>query len=116
MDCPGASRRARPSTDYDAYFRFEDRPVLRDVLREVSRLSTADFPLAARLRAAAPLRPPLRAGPLLVARPRPDPLFSPPWSILLTVAHARRSASPSETPRSSYPSSMCSACRFCLSV
>ena len=33
----GAYRRARPSTDYDAYFRFEDRPVLRDVLLDVLR-------------------------------------------------------------------------------
>ena len=50
------------------------------------------------------------------SRPRPDPDFLPPCVIAFTVAHARRSASRSGTPRSSYPSSMCSAWRFCLSV
>ena len=48
--------------------------------------------------------------------PRPDPLFLPPPVSLFTVAQARRSASPRETPRFSYPSSICSACRFCLLV
>ena len=49
------------------------------------------------------------------ARPEP-PCFLPPPSCLLTVAHARRSASSGGTPCFSYPSSMCSAFRFCLSV
>lgn len=46
----------------------------------------------------------------------PEPPFLPPPSCLLTVAQARRSASFVETPRFSYPSSMCSALRFCLAV
>jgi hypothetical protein len=46
----------------------------------------------------------------------PDPPFFPPPSCLLTVAHARRSASLSDTPRFSYPSSICSALRFCFAV
>ena len=33
--------------------------------------------------------------------PRPEPLFLPPWSCLLTVAQARRSASSSCMPRCS---------------
>jgi len=48
-----------------------------------------------------PLRPPFLAGALLTFLPRPDPLFLPPPVIALTVAHARRSASSSGTPRSS---------------
>jgi len=48
--------------------------------------------------------------------PRPDPLFFPPPVSLFTVAQARRSASRRETPRFSYPSSICSAWRFCLLV
>jgi hypothetical protein len=47
----------------------------------------------------------------------PDPpFFSPPPVSLLTVAQALRAASFSPSPRSSYPSSMCSAIRFCFSV
>src|SRR5689334_10435446 len=61
-----------------------------------------------------PLRPPLRDEAVLVRFPRPCPLFFPPPVSLLTVAQARRSASPLDTPRFSYPSSMCSAWRFCL--
>jgi hypothetical protein len=65
--------------------------------------------LAERLRAAAdrdadarpPFRPPFRLGALLFFFPRPDPLFLPPPLSLLTVAHARRSASPFEVPRCS---------------
>src|SRR4051794_30133916 len=94
---PAEARRACPSTDYDAYFLFEDLPVLREVvrLRDVLRVAVLRLavlrPAVFRLAAARPpLRPPLRAGPLFVARPRPDPLFLPPWSILLTVAQARR--------------------------
>jgi hypothetical protein len=54
-----------------------------------------------RLRAAAwpPFRPPLRAGSLFSAMPRPEPDFLPPPSDLLTVAQARRSASFSLSPR-----------------
>lgn len=46
-----------------------------------------------------PLRPPFLAGALFSALPRPMPDFFPPPLDLLTVAHARRSASPFETPR-----------------
>lgn len=47
-------------------------------------------------------------------RRRPEPLFFPPPVSLFTVAQARRAASLLDTPRFSYPSSMCLACRFCL--
>ncbi len=47
---------------------------------------------------------------------RPDPLFRPPPETLFSVAQALRAASPRETPRCSYPSSMCRACRFCFAV
>jgi hypothetical protein len=63
-----------------------------------------------------PFLPPLRDELLLVFFPRPDPLFLPPPVSLFTVAQARRAASPRPTPRFSYPSSMCSASRFCLLV
>jgi len=66
--------------------------------------------------AAPPFLPPLREALLVLFFPRPDPLFFPPPSSLFTVAQARRSASRRETPRFSYPSSMCSAFRFCLLV
>ena len=62
------------------------------------------------------LRPPLRDEDRFTGFPRPDPLFLPPPVSLLTVAQARASASSFDTPVFSYPSSMCSACRFCLSV
>ena len=75
---------------------------------------SAAFDLAAAL--PPPLRPPVRAGSGFDFFPRPDPLFLPPPEILLTVAQARRSASFLGTPRSSYPSSICSAWRFCLAV
>src|SRR4051812_46344482 len=65
---------------------------------------------------APPFRPPARLALRLVVLPRPDPLFLPPPVSLLTVAHARCSATFFGVPRFSYPSSMCSACRFCLSV
>jgi hypothetical protein len=48
-----------------------------------------------------PRRPPLRDELLLRRLPRPEPLFFPPPVSLFTVAHARRAASPRETPRSS---------------
>src|SRR5215204_4463983 len=48
-----------------------------------------------------PFLPPFFAGPLFSFLPRPEPLFLPPPEALLTVAHARCSASSPETPRSS---------------
>ena len=63
-----------------------------------------------------PFLPPFRDELRLVFLPRPEPLFLPPPVSLFTVAQARRSASPVETPRSSYPSSICRACRFCFDV
>ena len=63
-----------------------------------------------------PFLPPLREELLLAFFPRPEPLFLPPPVSLFTVAQARRADSPRPTPRFSYPSSMCSACRFCLLV
>ena len=48
-----------------------------------------------------PFLPPFFAGPLFSDVPRPEPLFLPPPEVALTVAHARRSASSSEAPRSS---------------
>jgi hypothetical protein len=67
-------------------------------------------------REALPLGPPFREELLVLFFPRPDPLFLPPPSSLFTVAQARRSASRRDTPRFSYPSSMCSAFRCCLLV
>src|SRR5690606_10021430 len=50
---------------------------------------------AGRLAAARPpILPPLRDAAWLVFLPRPEPLFLPPCDSLLTVAHARRAASP----------------------
>jgi hypothetical protein len=46
----------------------------------------------------------------------PPDFFLPPLSCLLTVRQARSSASFFDTPFFSYPSSMCSAFRFCLDV
>src|SRR5690606_39226403 len=66
--------------------------------------------------ASPPLRPPFREAAMLSFDPRPEPDFLPPPSSLLTVAQARRSASSLPTPFSRYPSSICSALRFCLSV
>jgi len=65
---------------------------------------------------APPIFPPFRDDAWLTLCPRPEPLFFPPPVSLFTVAHARRSASFFGVPRFSYPFSMCSACRFCLSV
>jgi hypothetical protein len=76
------------------------------------------LPPALRRRVAAPLRAAAERDAFEREREaaRPDPLFLPPPSSLFTVAQARRSASRRETPRFSYPSSMCSAFRFCLFV
>ena len=49
--------------------------------------------------AAPPFRPPLCEAGWPVVLPRPEPDFLPPPLSLLTVAHARRSASLSDTPR-----------------
>src|SRR5215468_2331240 len=85
------------------------RPALRARVL-AAFLAEADLAAAERLaEAALPLRPPFFAGALLTGLPFPDPLFLPPPVILLTVAHARRSASSSPTPRSLYPFSLCSA-------
>src|SRR5262245_36497569 len=46
-----------------------------------------------------PIRPPLRDEERLSGTPRPEPLLLPPPLSLFTVAHARRSASRSGTPR-----------------
>jgi hypothetical protein len=96
--------------------RFRDPPALR--LRVAAALRAdadrADFERDAEARP--PARPPFRDELLLVFFPRPAPLFFPPPVSLFTVAQARRSASSRPTPRSSYPSSMCSAMRFCLDV
>jgi hypothetical protein len=62
-----------------------------------------------------PFRPPLRDGSLFVDL-CPEPPLRPPPVSLFTVAHARRSASFSPTPRLSYPSSMWCAILFCLDV
>lgn len=51
------------------------------------------------VRAAAPCFPPLRAGALFTALPRPEPDFLPPPVILFTVAQARCSAVFSLVPR-----------------
>src|SRR5689334_18353106 len=62
------------------------------------------------------MRPPLRDETFVSGTPRPEPLWLPPPVSLFTVAQARRSASFSGTPRSSYPASIWRAWRFCLSV
>ncbi|HYC31900.1 MAG TPA: hypothetical protein VEB59_06385 [Gemmatimonadales bacterium] len=94
----------------------EDRPVdlrLPPARRlRVAAALRAEAEREALLRAAdarPPFLPPFRDAVRVVFLPRPDPLFFPPLVSLLTVAHARRAASPRETPRSSYPSSMCRA-------
>lgn len=53
---------------------------------------------------------------LVAAVFRPEPDFFPPPVSLFTVAQARRAASCFDVPRFSYPCSICSAWRFCLSV
>ena len=63
-----------------------------------------------------PFLPPFLDELRFVFLPRPEPLFLPPPVSLFTVAQARRSASFRDVPRFSYPSSICSAWRFCLLV
>jgi hypothetical protein len=72
--------------------------------------------LGRRAAARAPFFPPFFDGPRLGFLPRPDPLFFPPPDSSFTVAQARRAASARETPRFSYPSSICRARRFCFAV
>lgn len=91
-------------------------PALRRRVAAPFRAAAERDALDREAEAAPPLRPPLREERLVLFLPRPDPLFLPPPSSLFTVAQARRSASRRDTPRFSYPSSMCSAFRFCLSV
>jgi hypothetical protein len=130
---------ARPSAFLPTYrrvlFRLRLRPELFFALLRPLLLREEPAAAALRRRVAAPLRaaaerealdrardaappflPPFRAAVLVLFLPRPDPLCFPPPSSLFTVAQARRSASRRETPRFSYPSSICSAFRFCLLV
>ena len=108
--------------DFFALDDFDDRPdAFLPVPRRfrVAAAFRADAERAAldrRAEAAPPFRPPFLEDVRVLFLPRPDPLFLPPLSSLFTVAQARRSDSLRDTPRSSYPSSMCSALRFCLSV
>jgi hypothetical protein len=95
------------------------RPVVLFRRLRVAAAFRADADRAALGRAAdawPPFFPPLRDALRFTGFPLPEPLFFPPPVSLFTVAHARRSASRRDTPRSSYPSSMCRACRFCLFV
>jgi hypothetical protein len=99
------------------------RPVLLRLPLELRRRLEVDFrelldrdDLEREAAARPPFLPPFREELRLVFLPRPDPLFFPPPVSLFTVAQARRSASPRDTPRFSYPSSICSAWRFCLFV
>jgi hypothetical protein len=122
--------RARALLPDDRFFAEPPDGRFRDALARVLRFRVAAFlRVAAAFRAEAdradfgrdadarpPIRPPFRAGALFVLFPRPAPLFRPPPDISFSVAHARRSASFRGTPRARYPSSMCSACRFCFSV
>jgi hypothetical protein len=78
----------------------EAEPELRLLRVAAAFLAAAERALAGRAAdAAPPARPPLRAGALFVALPRPEPLARPPPVVLLTVAQARRSDSSSLTPR-----------------
>src|SRR5262245_46796398 len=79
-------------------------PIQLPRARPVAAAFFADLDLSAdgRFAEARPPRlPPLCDEEVSFARATPDPLFLPPWSCLLTVAQARRSASFSVTPRSS---------------
>lgn len=80
------------------------RPVV-DLLaaRFFGALFFADLDALLRLDADRPLDEGLRSrtsGVVFLALPRPEPLFLPPRSCRLTVAHARCSAVSSDTPRS----------------
>jgi hypothetical protein len=93
-----------------------DRDARRFRVAAAFRADAERADLGRRADAAPPFFPPFLDAERVLFLPRPDPLFFPPLSSLFTVAQARRSASLRDTPRSSYPSSMRSARRFCLSV
>lgn len=125
--------RLRPSSDERPQLSVPPPSSGQRLRRELFRdrlplVRLCDEPLARRLRVAAafradaeradfgrdadarpPARPPFLVGALFVLRPRPEPDFLPPPLIAFSVAQARRSASFRDTPRSSYPSSMCRA-------
>lgn len=76
------------------------QPDLRLLRVAAAFLAERDLAAAGRAAdAAPPLRPPLREGALLTLLPRPEPLSLPPPVSAFTVAHARLSASFSDTPR-----------------
>jgi hypothetical protein len=116
----------RPRADPALERRLRARALARPALRAAAERRAAAVPrlrvpvvpprLVRRARARPPFLPPLLEADRLGFRPRPLPERLPPPSSLLTVAHARRAASPELTPRPSYESSMCSARRFCLLV
>lgn len=85
----------------DDRFRAADPPAFRFRVAAAFRADAERADLGRAAEARPPARPPLRAGPVLVFFPRPEPLFRPPPDILFSVAHARRSASFFETPRAS---------------
>jgi hypothetical protein len=89
-------------------------PELRRRVEAALRAEAEREDLEREAEARPPFLPPFLEELRLVFFPRPDPLFFPPPVSLFTVAQARRSASFRETPRFSYPSSICSAWRFCL--
>src|SRR5687767_14719281 len=113
---------ARPVTPDKSYFRFlttkeayfREPPFFTPPLEEpfftpplrarvlAAFFAEADLSAAGRAaEAAPPFFPPFFAGALLTDLPRPEPPgFFPPPVILLTVAHARASASSSGTARS----------------
>jgi hypothetical protein len=89
-------------------------PELRRRVEAALRAEAEREDLEREAEARPPFFPPFREELRLVFFPRPDPLFFPPPVSLFTVAQARRSASFRDAPRFSYPSSICSAWRFCL--
>jgi hypothetical protein len=81
--------------DFAAAFRFR---VAAAFLAERDRAAAGRL-AAALLPRGPPIRPPRREETLVSLTPRPEPLLLPPPVSLLTVAHARRSASFLPTPR-----------------
>src|SRR5690349_17413035 len=111
-------KRGRPRRTEPRAFCFSSHRTGADYDRR-ARVRAAFFAAAERLdldRLADALRPPFREAERFSFLPRPEPLFLPPPLSLFTVAQARRAASFEPVPRFSYPSSMCSALRFCLLV
>jgi hypothetical protein len=89
---PRAEERAAPF-DPELFFelfveRLLDEPLPAELFELALLRDAADF-----------FAPPLRAVDFDALFLAPEPLLFPPPSCLLTVAHARRSASSSETPR-----------------